>query len=343
MSLREAWTQQLERTPRARTVEVATTLGVSEAELLHSRVGDDAVQLRPEWKALAEALPSLGTVMCLTRNAHVVHEATGPYEKVHVRGPMGGVYGAIIDQRLILSRWATAIAAPVESRRGTLRSLQIFDAAGTAVLKIYARETTDLDAWDALVERFADPSPPASLEVAPLDEPEERADGDVAVEAFRAAWAAMTDTHQAHPLLREHGVARLQAMRLLGPEWVTPVGADTLRRLLERSAADAEPLMVFVGNTGCIQIFSGTVSRIVVMDEWLNVLDPAFNLHARTTGFAHAFVVRKPTDRGLVWSLEIYAEDGTTLCQVFGQRTEDRSQRASWHALLADLETPAGA
>jgi putative hemin transport protein len=39
--------------------------------------------------------------------------------------------------------------------------------------------------------------------------------------------------------------------------------------------------MVFVGSPGCIQIHSGPVKNIKVMNEWLNVLDPDFNLHVR--------------------------------------------------------------
>jgi len=337
-SLRQSWIDHRRDNPKARTVHVAEALGVSEAELLFSRVGDDATLLRPDWQALLTGLPAVGPVMALTRNARVVHERIGPYETVKYTPHMVGVYGEHIDQRLIVGRWATAIAAPVETRRGVLQSIQVFDDAGTAVLKLYARPETDVHAWSALVDGLADPSPPESLQVTPATPSTDRPDGDIDVPALRDAWAAMTDTHQAHPLLREHRVGRLQAMRLLGTEWATPVDGDTLAELLERASSDAEPIMVFVGNTGSIQIHSGLVKRIVPLDDWLNVMDPDFNLHVRTTGLDSAWIVRKPTDRGLVWSFEAYDADGIVLLQLFGQRTEDRSQADSWHALLADLQ-----
>ena len=336
--LRRAWLDTLQSQPRARTIHVAETLGVTEAELLFSRVGDDAVLLRDDWQALLEGLCGVGDVMCLTRNAHVVHERTGPYETVRYSPHMAGVFGEHIDQRLIVGRWATAIAAPVETRRGVLRSLQVFDTAGTAVLKIYARDTTDDDPWDALVDALAASSVPASLPIVPVSDPEEAPDSDIDVDGLRTSWAAMQDTHEVHPLLRKLGVGRLQATRLLGRDWATPVEPASLRDLLEGCAADEEPIMVFVGNRGSIQIHSGTVHRIVPLDDWLNVMDPAFNLHVQMSGLHSAWVVRKPTDRGLVWSFEAFDADGTLLVQLFGQRTEDRSQRDTWHARLDALQ-----
>ena len=51
--------------------------------------------------------------------------------------------------------------------------------------------------------------------------------------------------------------------------------------MLEGAAAAELPVMIFVGNPGCVQIHSGPVRRIEVMGPWLNVLDPRFNLHLR--------------------------------------------------------------
>lgn len=337
-SLRHAWRTHLDTHPGARTLEVAQALGVSEGELLFSRVGDDATLLRPDWVGLVQALPELGEIMALTRNAHVVHEVIGPYETVRAHPAMAGVFGAI-EQRLPLSRWSLGIAAPVDGRRRTLHSLQFFDGNGQAVLKIYAREGTDEAAWKALVERFAEDEPPAEVPLSPVQPRTDRPDAEVDAPALREAWAAMTDTHQAHPLLRDHDVGREQALRLLGATWATPVHpVDTLSSLLDRAAADDEKIMIFVGNTGSIQIYQGLVRRVMWRGDWLNVLDPGFNLHVRTTGLVRAWVVRKPTDRGLVRSLEVFDDTGALAVQVFGKRTEDRSKADSWRALIEDLE-----
>ncbi len=336
--LRSRWLTHLDQNPRARTLDVALALGVSEAELLYSRVGDDATLLRDDWKALLEGLPAVGEVMCLTRNAHVVHERVGAYERVEFSPFMAGIYGETIDQRLVVGRWGSAIAAPVETRKGKLDSLQIFDKSGQAALKIYAVDGTDRQAWAALVASLPCAEPPASLTVEAVEPEPPRADDAIDSEELRRSWAAMKDTHDVYPLLRRLGVGRLQALRLLGAQWAQAVEVSALNELLTGAATDGEPLMVFVSNAGSIQIFSGEVHRIVAADGWLNVLDPGFNLHIRESGIASAWIVRKPTDRGLVWAFEAYSEEGDTLLQVFGTRTEDRSQRPSWHARLGALE-----
>ncbi|WP_310794515.1 ChuX/HutX family heme-like substrate-binding protein, partial [Pseudomonas aeruginosa] len=76
----------------------------SEGELVASRVGIDAVRLRPDWAALLPALGELGPIMALTRNEHCVHERKGPYREVTVsaNGQMGLVVSPDIDLRLFL-------------------------------------------------------------------------------------------------------------------------------------------------------------------------------------------------------------------------------------------------
>src|SRR3546814_14721326 len=66
-------------------------------------------------------------------------------------GPVGLVLGPDIDLRVFFSGWDTAWAVEQEGRH----SLQFFDRAGDAVHKVYRTDATDIDAYDALVVRFA--------------------------------------------------------------------------------------------------------------------------------------------------------------------------------------------
>ncbi len=64
-------------------------------------------------------MPSVGRVMCLTRNEHCVHERHGRFEDVQVSGPHGLVLGPDIDLRLFLGQWryGFAVREPLEGRR----------------------------------------------------------------------------------------------------------------------------------------------------------------------------------------------------------------------------------
>jgi putative hemin transport protein len=346
--LREAY-RTARRAGGTRQREIAAQLGVSEGELLAAHVTDDtppqglrARRLRPEWPRLIGSLEAAGPVMALTRNESCVHEKTGVYCNTSATGPAGHeiglVLGGDIDLRVFYTRWAHGYAVDEVGDKGLQRSLQFFDAHGTAVHKIFAKPATDRAAWDRLVAEFVTaPSAPGPEPQAPATPTAERADDEIDVEAFRRAWASMRDTHDFFGLLRTHGVTRTQALRLAEPRFVRPVDPASAQQVLSGAAGTGTPIMVFVGNPGMIQIHTGPVNKVVVMGPWLNVLDPGFNLHLREDQIAAAWVVRKPTTDGLVTSLELFDAQGETIAMFFGERKPGRPELCAWRELIDGL------
>ncbi|MCU0618219.1 MAG: hypothetical protein MUD17_14200 [Gemmatimonadaceae bacterium] len=193
----------------------------------------------------------------------------------------------------------------------------------------------DAAAFASICDRFRHAEPTDALPVVtPTAAETERPDEAVDVTTLRARWDALTDTHQFHGLLRELQVGRLQALRLAGDERARLVGADALQRALDGAAAQQEKLMIFVANTGIVQIFIGTIRKVVRMNDWLNILDPGFNLHVRDQAIAASYVVTKPTVDGPVRSLECYTADGSLVLQLFGKRHEGEQTPAGWSAIL---------
>lgn len=330
--------QLREREPHLRARDVAERLGVSEAELVASRCGDGVTRLEASWPNLIRALPALGQVMVLTRNASCVHEKRGAFDHVEVGATMGMVLNEAVDLRLFFRHWAFGFAVREEARGRTLQSLQFFDVDGTAVHKVYLTERSDRDAWISLVGRFAAPvqSPLLDIRPAELPLPHRRADAEVDVAALREGWRALRDPHDFFALLKQSEVTRTQALRLVGCEFARPVDGAAIRLALEQ-AADALPLMLFVGSPGVVQIHTGPVHAVKPMGPWLNVLDEDFNLHLRTDQVAESWVVKKPSPEGPVTSLELYDADGTQILQVFGKRKPGVPELAAWRALADGL------
>jgi putative hemin transport protein len=327
-----------ERGGSLRMRDAAEALDVPEAALVEARrrTGAALRLARPEapegFGAVLARLPEAGEVMALTRNATAVHEKVGRFAAPAIDGALGQVVGDI-DLRLFLRHWCFGYALT----EGELRSLQFFDAAGIAVHKVYRRAATDAGAFERIVADFADPrAAPACFEPAPAPAGE-RPDAEVDVGGLREAWAGLKRTDLFFAMVRRFGVGRAQALRLAGPEFARPVPASAARSVLEAAAAEALPVMVFVGNRGCLQIHSGRIHRVETVGPWLNVLDPGFSLHLREDRVAAAYVVRKPSAHGDIHALELYDAGGELAAQVFGHRPPQGQERADWRALLASL------
>ncbi|MBN9159949.1 MAG: hypothetical protein BGO98_18215 [Myxococcales bacterium 68-20] len=340
--LKAAWMELRASEKGLHGLELAERLGVRECQLLSSASGTardggsavSATRLAGDWKALIAKLPGLGRVKAVTRNRDAVIEVEGVYDNIEFFGPVGQSVSSL-DLRIFTNRWRYGFAVRDETPRGLSTSLQFFDETGQAIHKIFLRPESDLDAFGALVREFSSPEQgmvtgfePAAAVVTP------KPDDAIDVEALRAAWRALKDTHEFFGMLRTFGVTRTQALRLVGEELAYQVAPKSLDETLRSAAAQGLRIMVFVGNCGVIQIYSGTVHRVAPMGDWINVLDPAFNLHVRTTRIANAWVVRKPTVDGFVTALELYTEDGEQIAQLFGERHTGEAENQDWRALV---------
>ncbi|MGE0154573.1 MAG: hemin-degrading factor [Reyranellaceae bacterium] len=331
--------------PNLRIRDAAGRLGVSEAELLATGCGSTVTRLEGDWREVLKRVPALGRVMALTRNEYCVHERKGVYNEASFQGHMGLVLGDDIDLRLFMGNWKFGFAVQEPIAEGIRRSLHFFDAAGEAVHKIYLQNGSDVAAYDKLVADFAaaDQSPLLSVGEKPA-KAADRADSEIDIAGLREGWGQLKDTHDFFGLLRKFKVGRQQALRLGGERFAVRLDSGVARDVLNRAAASETPIMVFVGSSGCIQIHSGRVRKIVPMGQWINVLDPDFNLHLRESGVASVWLVRKPTTDGDVTAVELFDAEGNQIAQMFGTRKPGQPENRQWRALAHGLveSLPAG-
>nr|WP_240722642.1 ChuX/HutX family heme-like substrate-binding protein [Poseidonocella sp. HB161398] len=318
--------------------DLAAELGLSEARLVAAHAGLWATRIEAHPDRLVPELAKLGEVMALTRNESAVHERVGTFGEYRSGPHAAMVLGEEIDTRIFPRHWVHGFAIEEETPKGLRRSLQVFDAAGDAVQKVFLRETSTDAAWADLVAglRLDDQSPELETEPrAPAEPPRSRAENRG---ALLAEWARMTDTHQFNRLAAKLGMNRLGAYRLIaGTPWVRPMPPSAVAAMLEACSASGQEVILFVGNPGNIQIHWGPLQTVKPMGPWLNVLDPRFNLHLRGDHVAEVYRVEKPTKRGPAVSLEAFDAEGGLIFQVFGRRGSETDGNESWHALLDAL------
>ncbi len=347
-TVRAAFATMRREGPR-RHRDIAKILSISEAELLAAHCGPidpeealtlEVTLLNTKWPEQILSIASLGSVMALTRNTSCVHEKIGIYSPVSQAGDIGLVAGEAIDLRLFYKNWYVGFAVIEQTARGVQHSLQFFDQGGVAIHKIFLRPESQSTAFEEIKHRFAAARQTPMVSMSPrVGAKPERNDAEIDVCGLQQDWTAMRDTHDFFLILKKHDVSRLQAFRLIGAAYAQQVKTGDFRRVLGLASDKKIPVMVFVSNSGVIQIHTGIVSNISVTQGWLNVLDSDFNLHLRQDCISSAWIVRKPTVDGVVTSLELFDHAGEVITMIFGQRKPGFPENIQWRALLDGLST----
>ena len=323
--------------PKARDRDLADKLGISEAQLVAAHIGAGVTRIDAHPDRLIGGVPTLGEVMALTRNSSCVHEKTGTYMDYRSGDHAAMVLGAEIDLRIFPSHWVHGFAVEKETEHGFRRSLQVFDAAGDSIHKIFLRDGSDLDAWLQLTAALKQEDQSDSV-ITSLRKPSEAPFADESkLDILRKEWARMTDTHQFMRLTSKLKMNRLGAYRIVGAPHARKLAPAAFNDMLTAVQAQGTEVMIFTGNRGCIQIHSGHLQNLRPMGPWQNVMDPRFNLHLRADHIAEVWAVDKPTQRGPAVSVEAFDKDGMLILQVFGVGKEGHDSRPAWGEIVHAL------
>ncbi|MFM1345499.1 hemin-degrading factor [Yersinia proxima] len=343
MTLPQQYLNAKQAHPELSSRNLAQRLNISEAELAYVRVGEDAERLDISATLLLTELETVGVTSSVTSNPHAVHQQMGEYRNLRLHGHLGLILNPrALDLRLFFRHWSTVFSLRETTAQGEQLSIQCFDFQGNAIHKIYCTKETNQVAWQALVAKYRMTTNPP-LELTPAEEQlnsESAIDGTI----IDTEWRKMNDIHQFFMLLKRHNISRQQAFRAVGDDLAYQVDNQAVIHIFNAALAGQNEIMLFVGNNGCMQIFTGTIEQFATSadhqpaeSQWVNVSHPRFNLQLNQQAIAESWVTRKPTKDGLVSSLELLDEHGKHILQIFGQRSEGQPEQSQWHQQLAEL------
>lgn len=330
-------------TPMLFPTEGAKLLGVSEFELLLS--SPNSTYLGDDCRAMLLRLYELGQVENIVRNEFAVHEKTGQFLGLELGQTMGmALNEGGLDLRVFLNHFKFMLAI---ANTGDKPSYQIafFDEYGQAVDKVFLNPISDekIALWQTLCDDFARTVTPSPIEVL---RPDVQGDwqikhlDDAQKATFHHDWLSMTDIHQFYKILSNHQLDR-QSSYVNAPDgYATRLRPAVLEVLLNRASEQALPIMIFVGNTGMVQIYSGTVKHIKKMGAWLNIMDKKhsqFTLHLNDESIDSVWWVKRPNSDGYTTALEAFDKYGNSIITFFGERIEGQKQDPNWTALADAL------
>ncbi|AHM74202.1 hemin-degrading factor [Yersinia hibernica] len=338
MTLSQRYLNAKQTHPEFSPRDLARQLNISEAELAHARVGDDAERLDISATTLLTELEHVGLTRVMTANQHAVHEVMGEYRNLRLHGHLGLILNPrALDLRLFLRHWSAVFSLREITPQGERLSIQCFDLQGNATHRIDCTPQTHQDAWQALVAKYRTAHNPLLV----LEPAEQTASAVPAIDnaMIDADWRKMTDIHQFFMLLKRHNISRKHAFRAVGDDLAHRVDNQAFLQIMNAAQACQNEIMLFVGNSGCMQIFTGVINDFGINDDnqQVTVKGPQFNLSLDHHAISESWVTRKPTKDGFISSLELLDKQGQHIVQIFGQRDEGQSEQSQWHQQLAAL------
>ncbi|MBK1842888.1 Hemin transport protein [Azospirillum sp. YIM B02556] len=304
------------------------------------------LRLEVDWPAALPRLDALGPVRVVTTNGAVIHEKLGRFGNVSGNGHAVIVLNRDVDLRIFPRHWHRTAHDPAAG------AILVQDAAGRPVHAIHRTAETDAAAWTAFLEEHRadgtaadtlnDDDPNGNDLVGQPAQTVAAVPAGIDAAGLRAAWAAMTDVHEFHGMLKRFGVARLDAMRLAGGDFAREIPLAAVAGLLESARDDQLEIMVFAGNAGCIQIHTGTITTLRADGAQLDIDDPGFRLTCDMARLSSAWVVFKPTGKGGITTVELYNAQGENCAILCGQRDEDKPERTEWRLLARSMPTLPG-
>lgn len=340
LELKQKWIALKDKNPLLRIRDAAKILKVSEVELLATGCEGNVTRLEHDKiRDILKELPKLGPVMSLTRNEYVVHELKGTYEKPHITEGKVGFFSGYIDLRILFDAWASAFAVRDTINGDALYSLQFFAKDGEAIHKIYLNNQSDHKLYEHLLKEYSAQNQSCSQEVLQkkpitiknLDKE------DKEIEEFGKEWLAMKDVHDFNPLCRKYGLTKWQALHMAPKNMAYKLPPKVAREVITLAQKREIPIMIFVGNQGMVQIYSGLIKRCCDQKGWFNVLDERFNLHLYEAGIHEVWLSYRPTRGNLLSTIECYDAHGQVVMQFFGSGKSDTDELPQWKALTSEL------
>lgn len=334
-----------EKIPMLFPTEGATALGVSEFELMLA--SPYSQYIGNQCKAVLKQFETFGDMESIVRNELAVHEKMAPYHNLKLGEKMGlalNVGG--LDLRFFMWQWQHMLAVTDTSRADKPSySIQFYNAQGAAIDKVYLRELSDenIANWQALIapQQQTVNTETLTLEVqAPLSEWRYKALNEEAREQLQQGWQAMTDVHQFHSLLKNIDIDRASSYHQAPDQMTQQLDISAVEAVFMHARDAKCPIMIFVGNSGLVQIQTGTVQTLKRMGDWFNILDKDhndFTLHLKDRALAQVWCVKRPTKDGIVTCIEGFDDHGVSIFSVFGQRLEDTPELAEWQQIVATV------
>lgn len=344
-TLWQAYQYKKAQTPMLFPTEGAAVLGVSEFELMLS--SPHSQYMGRQCREVLEQFESFAKVESIVRNELAVHEKSAQYHNLKLGDNMGialNVGG--LDLRFFINRWQYMLAVTDMSKADKPSyGIQFYDEQGGAIDKVFLRDMSAeaITSWQDMIQQQV-----ATVDQNELTLPVKEAVADWQYKVLtddnrdklQRRWRKMTDIHQFYHILNKLEIDRASSYRQAPEGEAYQLSIDAINATFEQARDSQCPIMIFVGNSGIVQIQTGTIKTLKRMGDWINILDKGhndFTLHLKDKALAQLWCVKRPTADGFVTCIEGFDNKGVSILTLFGQRIEGTPELAAWRTITANI------
>lgn len=276
-SLKSKWEKLQSEDNKIRIRDAAKKLGTSEASLLSTEINDGVFFLNiSDYHTFLSEVLSLDKIMLLIRSDSVVHEKTISSKDIQLRD--NKVFNNKSNE-LILEFNPTLFKYVFSQNKlhakRSLRSFQIFDIYGNAILKIYLKGKNEIE-FDNIAERYQAEYHYELQETGNLKN------------------------------LEPKSIIELNSSEKECECYEYDLKENILRKILTATSKEQIPIQIHAMGKGTIQYHKGLIKKIVDFGPWINIIDKTFNLHAMENHLKHVVLKKHQKDNDTFYYIDFF-------------------------------------
>ena len=276
-SLKSKWKKLQVEDSRIRIRDAAKKLETSEASLLSTEINGGVCFLNiSDYDTFLCEVLSLDKIMLLIRTESVVHEKTISSKDIQLRD--NKVFNNKSNQSILefnprLFKYVFS-QNKLHAKR-SLRSFQIFDIYGNAILKIYLKGKNEIE-FDNIVERY---QTEYSYELQEPVNPEN---------------------------LEPKSIIDSNSFGIECESYKYSLKENILRKILTAASKREIPIQIHAIGEGTIQYHNDLIKKIVDFGPWINIIDKTFNLHALENDLKQVILKKHKTDNDTFYFIDFF-------------------------------------
>lgn len=333
--IRLRWEQLKSYHPELSPATAAEKLKVSEVELFQSAGGENLKILNNQFGKLFAEIEKIEHFKILIRNKSCIQEINGSFK---INSNQNGKLN-IENEIAKLNIQTDELKYCFSIKSETENSFRFFDSKGSTVLRIITNPDTDQKLFDEITEKFISEDQDAELKIEATETLQNQTSTEINLQEFHSDWKNLDAIDDFQKILKKHNLTRWQAVHNAPDDFfAAKIKNRKVVNLLEETIEAEIPVRIYTENSCCIQSYHGEIENSSWHGSWFNVFAPDFSFHFDSSKVIESRIVRKPTNAGIISSIECFDGNDEMMFEIFCDREKDDPELNEWRALLNQFE-----